>query len=319
MKELNERWMNLQLFADGGDGGAPAGEGAGTSDGGEDIPSSIPTRARETYRKAVAKHKPAKAPEESTGTANPETAQHMSYADLIKSDEYKDEHKAYMDKAIGDRLKKYKGLEEKQTKTDELLSFIGQKYKLDSSADTFLEDLKSKMEQDDSFYEDYAMEHDISIDEARRISTLERKVAMEDARKRAELMQAEEDRVNAEKMERWNRLQMNAEQTKKRFPNFNLEVELQDERFARLCAVNNDDTTSAYMACHWNEVINSTAQTASEQARIQTANAIASGKSRPVEGGMASNAPAVIEQDFRQMNLAQLRAFAEEQRRLKRR
>ena len=318
---MSEYLRNYQLFAEGGESGSPA-EG---STGGDDIPGSIPPRARENYRKAMAKMKgsesaeaPSAEPQAQVETETASVSNDLSYADLIKSDKYRDEHKAYMEKTIQERFKKYKGLEERQAKSDELLSTIAQKYGLDSASESFLDDLKTKVDADDSYYEDYAMAHDISTEEARRVVGLERKVAQAENQRKAEEQMRQEEAQRALAMERWNRLQANAEQTKLRFPNFNLENEMKDERFARLCAVNNDDTTAAYMACHWNDVINNTAQVASQQAQIQTANAIASGKNRPVENGMNAKPGVVVEQDFRKMNLQQLRAYAEEQRRMRR-
>ena len=90
---------------------------------------------------------------------------------------------------------------------------------------------------------------------------------------------------------------------------------MQNENFRRLCAVNNGDTTAAYMACHWNEILPATVQMASKQVQTQTAQAIASNKSRPVENGLSSTAPSVVETNFKSMSLAELRAYADEQRR----
>jgi hypothetical protein len=72
--------------------------------------------------------------------------------------------------------------------------------------------------------------------------------------------------------------------------------------------VNNGDTTAAYMACHWNEILPATVQMASRQIQAQTAQAVASNKARPIENGLSSSAPSVVEQDFSKMNLKELRA-----------
>lgn len=316
---MSKYLLKLQLFADGGDGGSASSEGA-VAEGGDNIPSSIPPRARETYRKAMAKSQA----KEQTSQASVETVaettptEDISYEDLIKSDKYKESHKAYMEKTINERFKKYKGLEEKQTKSDELLGLVAQRYGLDATSETFLDDLKGKVEADDSTYEQYAMDHDISTEEARRVMDLERRVAQAEMQRKVEEQMRNEEAQKAQAMERWNRLQSNAEQTKKRFPNFNLESELKNERFAKLCAVNNDDTTAAYIACHWEDEMRNTAQYASQQAQIQTANSIASGQNRPSESGLSSNPTAIVTQDFSKMNLQQIRAYAEEQKRLRR-
>lgn len=312
---MNEFLLNLQLFGEGGDGGdggssASMGENAGNVSGEKkEIPASIPEKAHKYYQKAMEKMPKAEQPSEAVQTTNePKTTERMSYADLIKSDDYKDEHKAYMDKTIGDRLKKYKGLEEDYGKAKSTLEIVANKYGVNPNDENFLEVLNQKIEADDSYYENYAMEHDISTDEARRIVTMERKIAQVEAEKQA---QAKQEAMRQQVMI----LRQNAEKTKAQFPSFDLDTEMQNEKFRRLCAVNNGDTTSAYMACHWNEIIPATMQMTARQAQEQTARAVASNKSRPIENGLSSTAPSVVEQNFKGMSLKEIRAYADEQRR----
>ena len=313
--------LNLQLFGEGGDGGdggsaSAIGEGAGVESGEKkDIPASIPEKAHKYYQKAMQKlptmGKP-ETPSESVQTTNePETTEKpakLSYADMIKSDDYREEHKAYMEKTIGDRLKKYKGLEEDYGRAKATLEIVANKYGVNPNDENFLGVLSQKIEADDSYYEDYAMKHDISAEEARRIVTTERKLAQFEAEKEA---QAKQEQMRQHVM----LLRQNAERTKAQFPQFDLDTEMQNEKFRRLCAVNNGDTTSAYMACHWNEILPATVQMASRQVQEQTAKAVASNKSRPIENGLSSTAPSVVKQNFKGMSLAEIRAYADEQRR----
>lgn len=313
-KELR---LNLQLFAEGGEGGdggsaSATGEGA-VGNPGENIPAHIPERAKKFYQTAVEKtqnkkESPTKPAEPSQTTTETKATEKLSYADLIKSDDYKDEHKAYMDKTIGDRLKKYKGLEENYGKAKATLDIVANKYGVNPEDENFLEVLNQKIEADDSYYENYAMEHDVSTEEARKIVTMERKVAQIEAEKQE---QAKQEAMRQQIM----LLRQNAEKTKAQFPNFDLDTEMQDEKFRRLCAVNNGDTTSAYMACHWNEIIPAQVQLATRQVQEQTAKAVASNKARPIENGMSSNAPSVVQNNFKGMSLAEIRAYADEQRR----
>ena len=310
---LKKLLLNLQLFGEGGDGGdggsaSSVGESVGENSG-ENIPASIPEKARKYYQKAMEKTSSNKKTSDVVQATNePSATEKPSYADLIKSDDYKEEHKAYMDKTIGDRLKKYKGIEETLGKHKAILEIVASKYGVNPEDDNFLEVLNEKIEADDSYYENYAMEHDISTEEARRIVTMERKVARIDAEKEA---QAKQEQMRQQIM----LLRQNAEKTKSQFPQFDLDTEMQDERFRRLCAANNGDTTAAYMACHWNEILPATVQMASKQIQAQTAQAVASNKARPIENGISSSAPSVVQHDFSKMNLQQLRSFAEEQRR----
>ena len=319
---LKKLLLNLQLFADGGgdggDGGSAStsvGEALGGEKSGEkEIPAFIPEKAKKYYQKAMEKTEGSttKASAQSSDDAQPTneqgTTEKLSYQDLIKSEDYKEEHKAYMDKTIGDRLKKYKGMEEDLGKHKAILDTVATKYGVNPEDENFLEVLAEKIEADDSYYEKYAMDHDISTEEARRIVTMERKAAQFDAQK--EQMEKQEQMRQQIMV-----LRQNAEKTKAQFPQFDLDTEMQDERFRRLCAANNGDTTAAFMACHYNEIISNTVQVASRQIQAQTAQAVASNKARPMENGLSSSAPSVVQQDFRNMGLQDLRKYAEEQRR----
>ena len=319
---LKKLLFNLQLFADGGgdggDGGsasAQTGESLGDKkESGEiEIPASIPEKAKKYYQKAMEKQKGSTTNADTQNTDNGQptndqgATEKLSYQDLIKSDEYKEDHKAYIEKTIGDRLKKYKGMEENLGKHKAILDTVALKYGVNPDDENFLDVLTEKIDADDSYYESYAMEHNISEQEARRIVTMERKASQYDAQKEAE---AKQEQMRQQIMV----LRQNAEKTKSQFPDFDLETEMQDERFRRLCAANNGDTTAAYMACHWNEILPATVQMASKQIQKQTAQAVASNKARPIENGLSSQAPSVVQQDFRNMNLQQLREFAKEQR-----
>lgn len=312
---LEKLRLNLQLFGEGGesgDGGSAntTGENVVDNSGENNIPASIPEKAKKYYEKAMAKtsaSKP-KTSDKAQATNESGTTEKPSYADLIKSDEYKDEHKAYMDKAIGNRLKKYKGIEDDLGKHKAILEVVANKYGVSPDDENFLGVLAEKIEADDSYYENYAMEHDISTEEARRIVTMERKAAQFDAQQQE---QAKQEQMRQQIM----LLRQNAEKTKARFPQFDLDAEMQDERFRKLCAASNGDTTAAYMACHWNEILPATVQVASRQIQAQTAQAVAANKARPIENGISSSAPSVVQQDFSKMNLKQLRQWADEQRR----
>jgi uncharacterized protein YktA (UPF0223 family) len=236
------------------------------------------------------------------------TTEKIPYKDLIKSDDYKDDHKAYMDDTIGERLKKYKGIEEQLAKQKELLDTVAIKYGVNPDDENFNAILKEKIDADDSYYESYAMEHDISNEEARQIVTMQRKAERYDAEK------AEQERVEQARQQIMT-LRQNAEKTKKLFPDFDLDAEMQNEQFRRLCAATNGDTTAAYKTCHWDEIVPATVQMASKKIQAQTAQAVASNQARPIENGLSSTAPSVVQQDFRNMKLQDIRKYAEEQRR----
>lgn len=313
---LEKLKLNLQLFGEGGEGGDggsadSVGEAQGENSGEEKIPAFIPEKAKKYYQKAMEKTSKSKpsAPDNETQPTNESSATEKTpYADLIKSDEYKDEHKAYMDKTIGERLKKYKGIEQDLGKHKALLETVANKYGVNPNDENFLEVLTEKIEADDSYYEQYAMEHDIPTEEARKIVTMERKLAKNDAEKEE---QAKQEQMRQHIM----LLRQNAEKTKAQFPEFDLDTAWQNEKFRRICAATNGDTTAAYMSCNWSNLVANQVQMASRQIQAQTSQAVASNKARPIENGISSSAPSVVQQDFSKMNLQQLRQYAEEQRR----
>ena len=317
---LKKLLLNLQLFGEGGDGGEggspnPTGESVVDNSGEDKILASIPEKAKKYYEKAKAKN----TPKSDTQVSQPQattvedkqatnTTEKIPYADLIKSDDYKEAHKEYMDKTIGDRLKKYKGIEEDLGKHKGLLEIVANKYGINPDDENFLETLQQEIEADNSYYENYAMEHDMSVEKAREIINMERKVARINAQEEA---RQKEEQARQQFMV----LQQNAEKTKKQFPEFDLATEMQNEKFRRLCAVTNGDTTSAYVTCHWNDIVPTAVHRASEQAKMQTVQAVASNKARPIENGLSSSAPSVVQQDFSKMSLKELREYAQEQRR----
>jgi len=314
------KYFNLQLFGEGGGEGSSSAEGSGSTDStvvsndgaGEEIPAFIPEKAKDIYRKAMKNSKPqAEVKAEPKPPANDQVSSHIPYEDLIKSDEYKEEHKAYMDKAIQKRFKKYDGLEARDSKMSQIISVVGQKYKLDPSADDYLDKLSEAVNADDAYVEEFAIEHNISNEEARDRINMQRKLDNYEAEKRA---REEEEARNY----RTQRLYESAARTKAVYPDFDLEREMENEQFVRLVKATNEDTLAAYRVVHHNELLQRQGMAISQKASQQIANAVASNSNRPVENGLSSKASAVVQTDFRNMSLAQIRAYADEQRRARR-
>ena len=325
--------MLLQLFADGGDGGAAAVGDAGANgdnvatgvnstnepDADIEVPASIPEKAKEIYRRAMKsqKQKAEKADpdvknasetgapvNETAEETPPDTAQktRVPFSELIKSPEYKDEFTQYMRAAIKDR---FKSANARNAQADEILSVVATKYGIDPQGKTFLEDLKKAIEGDDAYFEAYAAEHDMTTKEARRVLSMEQEIA---ARKKAD--EAREDAKQIEK------LRSNAADTQKRFPSFDLDAEMRNPEFVRHLAAANGNTTAAFMATHYDDVLAQTVQRATQDAARATVNNIRRGSVRPAENGVSSPAtPVKAERSFSGMSLQQIRAAAAEMRR----
>lgn len=331
--------FDLQLFGDGGDGGASADGGSGSegamvdADGGTDIlPKNASSRAREIQKKMLERRAQkvdtaAKSMEASKNTANPtqentaqategdaapvpEAPKKLSYKELIESDDYKAEHERYMQRTMRDRMKTHNA---DMTQANELLSLMGQKYGLDVNSPTFRKDLSDALNRDDSVYEKYAEEHDVPLSEAKKMVGLQQQLerAQKEATERRE--QEERDKII-------NALRDKAKETRAQYPDFDIDNAMQDQRFMRMVAALGGDTTAAYEAVNHKVLLERAAKSAADTARTQVANTVRSNLSRPLDSNISpstSTAPSMP--NFREMNKQQLDAWAAQQMRLRRR
>lgn len=312
-------YLWLQMFADeGGDASASADAPTeGTSEASTGVESSdaqldsmmarIPERARGVFKKAYEKTHPS-APVTAEPVAEEQNA-HIPLTELIKSEEYKEEHKAYMDKAIADRFKRndaeMRALNERNAQLQEALGIFAQKYGLDPTANDFVDSLKAKVQSDDSFYENYAMEHGMSVEEAKSHMELERKVKMLEARERAEQQKQEQDAAIRTMMGY-------AQKTQEEFPDFDLNREMQSKEFRDLLTYYRGDTTKAYKALHFDELMDKTIKQNTAKAKQAITNSIASGQMRPTESGLSNTATAVVNtsENWKNMNTKQMMEYA---------
>jgi len=305
--------LNLLRFGEGGDGsGSAAGEGATSGEtSGADIPSSIPERGRKAYAEALKQTSASVKEQKAEANTVKEEAKNskLSYEDLIKSDEYRDAHHEYMEKTISDRLKKYKGQEESLKSANALLATIATKYGLNPEDTDYMDKLSKAVESDDSYYEKYAEDNDMTPAEARKLVTLERKVKEAEAAK----MRQQQEEVQRAQFET---VRQNAAKTQAKYPGFDLAKELNNPKFCQILSATNGDTTAAYVTTHYEEIMRGTVANAAQQAQIATANSIASGSKRPMENGLNASAPTNVSVNFSKMSLSELRAWADTQRKM---
>lgn len=312
----------LQLFADGGgDGGASAGGegsiGAGGEAGVTDPFANAPKRAKELYAKmqaeakgdvsstATTKHTEATTPTEEEA---PTTAQKkLTFKELISSDDYKADYERHIQKAVKDRTKRH---DTEMGEVNDLLALVGQRYGLDANSETFRADLTKAVQGDDSIYERYAEEHDMPIDEARTVVNLKQQLAR--ANKAAEARRAEEEESRI-----LTALRTSAEQTKAKYPDFDLDTAIQDPQFRQLTKAWNGNTTMAYESLNHSALVAEAQRRAASEAKTAVANSVRSNLSRPADGGLSSSTTAPSAPDFDGMNAKQLREWARTQ--LKRR
>ena len=298
--------INLQLFAEGT--GEDGGTGAeGTS--GESAVAAVPqSRAKNNNPLADVKYGIQEDDAQAANVQNqgdavpPEVDRNAEFAKFQK--EYKAEFDAWAQDTIQKRLKGTKDIVEKYNALTPMFEALSSKYGVDASNP---EAIMKAIEEDDSYYEDEAMEKGISVEELKRIRKIERE--------NADLKQQMSEEKNRERANQLYKSWMEqADSTKTIYPQFDLETEMQNPRFVDLIR-NNVDVKTAYEVTHKDEIIHGAMQFAVNTTKQKVANNIRANGARPIENGISSNAPSVVQNDFRNMSLADLRKYADEQRR----
>lgn len=307
MKILN-KWLKLQLFADGGDGGGGEAASGETAPVAEEtrlrelgVPESVlekrAKRAKPSAARPVAQQAPAQTEPTSQQSAPaepdaPEEGQtdapaRMSWDEIMADPEYNKQMQA----TIQARLRGAKSAEENLSKLAPALELVARKYGLDAN-NLDVDALTKAISDDDSYYEDKALEMGVPIETAKRIDQSER----DEARRQAEQARTIEQQKIQDHIAK---LQMQGEELKKTFRNFDLATELRNPAFARMTSPNvGISVEDAYYAIHRKEIQTAAMQVTAKKTAQQMANAIRSGQSRPIENGTSSQAPSNTTFDY---------------------
>lgn len=309
------KWLNLQLFAGegAGDGG---GEGAATG-----VEAADPGRQRllelgvpaDKLRKnrAYTLNAPAKkaAAAEQTGTQEPKQTQaaaaspteektdapaRMSWDEIMADPEYNKQ----MQSVVQSRLRSAKGAEETLGKLAPALELLARKHGMDPEKPDY-DALVQAIRDDDSFYEDKALEMGVSVETAKKID----QQAQDNAIKQRTL---EQQKIQNHIMS----LEQQGEELKKVFPNFDLRTELQNPAFARMTSPNMGlSVEDAYYAVHRKEIMATGMQVTAQKTAQMISNSIQAGARRPAEAGTTGQAPSVSTFDYRNASQQQREAL----------
>lgn len=210
---------------------------------------------------------------------------------LVKGDgKFRDVYGQRVQKAVFERMKGPKAA------VDRLNSFSGAFEVLAARYGCAPDDpeLANKIAQDTGLLDEVAMKN------GRDPGT-----EMELARARAQSEQANAliQRILADQeMQRW---QAEAAELQAKYPDFNLDEQMQDPDFADLLRNHNVTLEGAYMALNHDKVIQQTVR----RTEKRVTDTVAAGKNRPRENGMGSQAGAAMSKDPMQMSTAELRKW----------
>ena len=307
------KWLNLQLFAGEGTGDG-GGEGAATGENNADaghqrlLELGVPadkirknrayklktpqTEEQETQaQQAAAADNPTE--EEKTDATN-----RMSWEEIMADPEYNKQMQA----VVQSRLRSAKGAEETLSKLAPALELLARQHNLDPENIDY-DKLAQAISNDDSFYEQKALEMGVSIDTARKIDQQERDTVR---KQREEARTLEQQKIQQHIM----KLEQQGNELKKVFPNFDLRTELQNPAFARMTSPNvGISVEDAYYAVHRNEIQTAAMQVTAQKTAQKISNAIQSGSRRPNENGTSGQAPSVTTFDYRSMSHEQREAL----------
>jgi hypothetical protein len=216
--------------------------------------------------------------------------------DEIKNDP---EYNAEIQKIVKSRLKDDGMAKQKLDAMSEVLEIISGKYGVDA---TDAAALKKAVEEDDSFYEEAALEAGMSVSQYKQVQ----KVTRENAR-----MKQQQEQYLRNQFEQHHEQQLieQSEELKKLFPNFDLAKERENKVFASLIAPGGVDVKSAYYAIHHNELQAAAMQITAQKTAEQISSSIQSGARRPLENGSSSKAPSVTTFDYRKASPEQRSAL----------
>ena len=299
--------VDLQLFAEGGDGAAAAG-GDGAAPAAEEKAVSAPAQGREAAAAEVDEMlSPAEEPdaeqdaaegEEQDGAADksgtdPE-AHRKAFGELMRG-EY---NREFGEMIVQATQKAYDSILNEQGPVGRILNALGQKYgTTPGDYEALAAAVEGGVVKDDAYYEDMAMKKGISVQLAKEMDALE----SENAKHRA----AEQQRAEAAKMEaiqqEWDAA---VERIRAEDPDFDIKTALADPDFAQMLklGVKMED---AYKARYFDDIMaRRTTQTAKTvekgvEARIRQRGA------RPSENGTNPGGAAVLKTDVSKLTPAQ--------------
>lgn len=272
--------INLQLFAEGGDGAAASAQAA------EGV-TAAPT-ATETGVK--------------TDPAVEEDRQ-AQYAKF--KEDFKAEYKADVQSIVRDRLgkssKENAELNSKLKAYSPIIEAMAKKYGIDPSDAA---GLVKAYEADDKNLEEEAYARDMSVEALRQFKEIERenKTFREAEEERQRL---EEDRKRDELFAKWDR---EAEELKTLYPSFDISSEQENEQFMKLLGAGVPMRT-AYEVTHKDEIIRGAMQFTANKTAEKVANSVKANASRPSENGLSSQAAAVGTVDINSLSREQMAAL----------
>lgn len=284
--------LDLQLFGEGS--GGEGGGTAPTAQTGESGLAAAAQRSEENIPLSKIRYGKQPAGEEDAAPASGAQENSTSEEDLTREfnelikGKYKDVYGKTVEGIVQKRLKSSKDTVSKFGEVQPLLDILSLKYK------TGADDIKSlvdKVNEDDYFFEDAALERGMSTEAVRE----DRRRDSENAELKRALASERADRAYRE-------LLGEAEAVKNTYPKFDIRAELKNPTF-HLLLTNGTPMQKAYEMVHAEEIIPVAMQYSAGKAAEMMSNNVRSG-GRPVENGISGQASPYVKTDVSQLTKA---------------
>ena len=268
---MPNKFLNLQLFGE--EGGDMAGSDMGSSmdvanPGAENVSDSGVATTEGTEQVATAEE---------------------SWDSMIKG-RYKKEYDAAVKNAVNKRFRNQQNLQSKIDSIDPIVRQLATRYGVQPNADGSIpiDQLSAKLNEDDSMYEQEAFQRGMSVQDLKQLKALENENRM---------LKANNQRT-AEQQE-WDAIVSQGDATKEVYPDFDLDVEMQNPQFGRLLATMQKSgfpnaVQTAYEAVHRDEIMGGAMRYAVAQTEQKISNSIQSGLRRPSENGTRQQSSSTI-------------------------
>lgn len=237
-------------------------------------------------------------------TAEGAVTDRVSFDELIKG-EYKDDYENALKEALGKRMKssnkKYQQVQEQSDRYKSALDKVAFKYGINNPDDT--DALLAAIDSDNSYYEQYATEHGVSVDQAKTLIEAEKITRENEMRKQNELHRQQFD----EKMRDW---VAQGEKLKEKYPGFDFKTESENEQFRRFLNVG-INVEDAYTIIHRDELISGAMAYTYAQAQQDFANTQRANAGRPIENGISAQQAAQMTDSIANVSSAQRQKLIE--------
>lgn len=241
-----------------------------------------------------------------TGAGSPAGTAKPSFDELLRDPDYRRAYGEKVQAAVQGRFKKAQAAEERLQRAEHLFEKMGAKYGIKPGEDGRydLDALDRASDADESYFQAEATERGIPVSEVRRMKELERDNA--DLQRRI----ADAEKQNTRR-ETYRKLLEGEAETKKLFPNFSLDAEMQNPEFQRLVLGAGVPVPIAFRVIHNDEIMPAAMQYAAKRSAADAASTIAAAGSRPRENAAKSSGGAANPLDPASLSPEQRRAIRE--------